>query len=265
MQSLQMTSLMSELVDPLCIKLSAYLSTQLSALISQPIQFTTDANGEQRHQLLYDQAVDIAWICGLLYTETVGRTGTYKPCVAPCMVGEEGPVYYGEFITRRDKVIPADSLHNISWAYNELESFSGYHIMRAYIEQREQDRANFGSIHCSGSHLNSLDKVRRGLIDTATIDSTMMQMLAAREPMLMEEIVLIDRIGPYSMPTLTISSNCPEELFQAIQTALTEVHCTEEGSRLLAAYQISHFEAVEDSTYDDIRDLMARTQHIEIR
>jgi len=266
MQSLQMTSLMSELVDPFCIELCAYLSAQLPTFISEPIQFTPDADGEQRHKLLYDQAVDIAWICGLLYTETVAPPlGTYRPCVAPCMVGEDGPVYYGELITQHDKPLQrasAEHLQNISWAYNELESFSGYNIMRAYFEKLDQDQAHFGDIICSGSHLNSLAMVRQGQVDCATLDSTMLQMLVAKEPALMEEITVVERIGPYAMPPLTLSSNSSEELFIALQMALLNMHKDEVGARLLAAWQISHFEVVEDSTYDDIRALMARTKEM---
>lgn len=89
-----------------------------------------------------------------------------------------------------------------------------------------------------------------------------MQMAMAIDPALTADLRVITRIGPYSMSSFVVSSSCSSTLAQAIQYTLVNMHLTEVGATLLSKWQVKNFSPVEDSTYDDIRRMVAQNKHI---
>lgn len=112
---------MSEIADPFCIALADYLSEKLSV----SVHFRSSIDASERHQLL-----DNRWRA----VKAVSDCWVYRPCVAPCMVGEETAVYYAEVIVHKDsKLRTIAELRHASWTYNEEESFSDFQIMRELL------------------------------------------------------------------------------------------------------------------------------------
>lgn len=255
-----MTSLMSEIAEPFCGDVAAYLSAQLSI----PVHFTTTENFPTRRRLLDQQQVDIAWICGLLYVaKAADPAWRYTPIVAPAMGEESKAVYFGDVIVRCDRDVKSfTDLRGASWAYNEEESFSGFQIMRALLAARGEPGPYFGRRIQSGSHLNSIELVRNSRVDTAVIDSTVMQMAVAADPSITAELHTLGRIGPYSMPPFVRSSRISSSLQREIELILRGMSTTAAGALMLARHQVNHFVAVDARRYDDIRELMRQTKHI---
>lgn len=242
------TSLVSTIADPFCSALAAYLSARLA----YPVEFI-DAVGGSREELLDTQAVDLAWLCGLLFLYKTDAGQQLTPVVAPCMIDEVPsgqPVYYADIIVRAQSHYQTFAdLRGATWAYNEEASFSGYQMVRAHLAQLQKKAPYFGHKIRSGAHLQSLELVRNGKADCAAIDSTIMQMGTVHAPASIADIRTIARLGPYPMPPLAFTEPCTPERRQPLIGLLSAMHLEQEGNRLLAAWQIAHFAEVNAETY----------------
>lgn len=262
MNQLRMTSLLSEIADPFCEALAGYLSDALAT----PIGFTTGLADPERHQLLDQQVIDIAWICGLLYTVKLQADyWCYVPSAAPCMVGEPKSVYYADLVVHRDShVSTVEALRDAVWCFNEEESFSGFQMMRILLHDLGEAGPFFNERICSGSHLNSIQMVSNREVDAAIIDSTVLQMSAAEDPASIAQLRSISRIGPFSMPPVVLSPTCFSAHGESIQKALSTMHKTDAGQALLARWQVARFLPVDNATYDDIRHAIARSSYVRL-
>ena len=217
-----------------------------------------------RIQMVEEQSVDLAWVCGLYYTVLGSNPAwQYRPLAAPCMVGEAEPVYYGDIIVHKQSRFSSfEDLRGAAWAYNEEMSFSGYQMLQPYLAEKQEGGPYFGRKIQSGSHLQSLDMVSQGQIDSAVIDSTILQMLSATEPARLANIRVIDRIGPFAVPLLVLSERAVPQFDGPLRSALTNLHQSDSGRQLLTTWQIDHFASVDDRDYDGIRQAMATSRHV---
>ncbi|MCB0189822.1 MAG: PhnD/SsuA/transferrin family substrate-binding protein, partial [Caldilineaceae bacterium] len=128
-QPLRFTSLVSTMADPFCAALADYLADRLH----RAVEFVMAGANGSRETLLDTQAVDLVWLCGLLYLNKSAAGQPLTPAVALAMVGEtpaDRPVYYGDVIV--NAISPYQSfadLRRTRWAYNEEASFSGYQVV----------------------------------------------------------------------------------------------------------------------------------------
>lgn len=262
MTCLRWTSLMSEVLEPFCSELADYLTRQTGLSIQYAFQeaYTT------RRQMVLEQQIDLAWICGVDYVlnATNDRWG-YEPLVSACLGDCAQPIYFSHMVVQAKSPFQCFAdLRSASFAYNEMESFSGYKILHGHLAQLGEQGPFFGHSIKSGSHLRSLQMVSQGLADTAAIDSSVMQMAFEIEPGLHVNLRAIEQIGPYPMPPLVLSQSCPAETKERVETALVKMHETIEGKVLLNRFHINRFAAVGDSYYDDIRTCLQRSQNIRL-
>jgi hypothetical protein len=82
-----------------------------------------------------------------------------------------------------------------SWAYNDVCSLSGYYGLLNKLAELGTDESFFGNVSCSGSHLNSIEAVLRGEVDSAAIDSNVLR-IRLREAGLLSEAARDRILGP---------------------------------------------------------------------
>lgn len=256
-QPLRLTSLVSTIADPFCAALAGYLTVRLH----RSVEFVTGAEDGTREALLDTQAVDLVWLCGLLYLHKTEAGQQLTAAVAPRMAGEtadetpnEQPVYYADVIVNGGSHYQdfAD-LRGATWAYNEEASFSGYQVVRAHLAQQQEFMPYFGRSVKSSAHLQSIALVRTGGADCAAIDSTVMQMLRCNQPGGLEELRTIARLGPYPMPLWVFTEQCVANARQPIVQALLRMHEDDVGRTLLTQWQIARLMAVAPQDYDTLR------------
>ncbi|HJT17055.1 MAG TPA: PhnD/SsuA/transferrin family substrate-binding protein [Thermoanaerobaculia bacterium] len=104
------------------------------------------------------------------------------------------PVYFGDVIVRADSDIRSfEDLRGRVWAFNDRNSRSGWFSML--------DRAGesfFGCCIHSGSHLNSMEMVRSGAADAASIDSNVLLRAGA------SDLRVIESWGPYAIQPVIV-------------------------------------------------------------
>lgn len=257
-QPLHITSCLAEVTDGLCQR----LAQRLNETLGSDIRFF-DGSWAQREAALEQQTAQLALVCGLLHVFK-GRQPSweFEPIVAPVMRPARyggRPVYFADVVVHQDSPYQTlDDLAGSRWAYNELASFSGHHMMLLWLAQTGKPADFFRERVPSGAHSRSLVMVAEGTADCAAIDTTVLDMLAVRQPGLKRPLRPVGSLGPYPMPPLVISRRLPEATRRAMQQQLATLHEDEAGRALLAEWNIERLTAVADTTYDPIRQLPIR-------
>jgi phosphonate transport system substrate-binding protein len=154
------------------------------------------------------------------------------------------PVYFGDVIVRSDdsvRTLPA--LAHRQFAFNEIESFSGYQMLLRSQLIGDDPKGWLASGIRTGSHRASIDAVIDGSADWAVIDSTMLDMQACAG------IRVIASIGPHPSPPMLISRACDNRVRWQLRQAFRRLHADGSARALLARWNVSSFVEVDNRDY----------------
>jgi phosphonate transport system substrate-binding protein len=250
MDSLTVVSLMSENHRPFYQGVAEYLEQRTGV----KMLFVNDRPWKARERMLDQGQAQIAFICGLPYAERAGQLDLLAAPVMRAARYGDRPVYFSDIVVRADSPFMSfGDLRGATWAYNEPDSWSGCVALRAHIAAQGQTRDYCGRIVESGAHLESLRMLLDGQIDTAAIDSTVLELELAGWPELAEQIRVVDSIGPNMFPPAVIRSELSEPVKRRLRDTLLQMHEDPAGAHVLAAGMAARFSALRDSDYDDIR------------
>lgn len=263
MRQLSITTCQARNTFGLTAALAAYLQAQLQFTVT----YIDDINWIERYRQIDSGRIDISWICGWPYVVRADRQlATVELLAAPVMVAEryqQRPIYFSDVVVRYDSpYLTFPDLRGQRWAFNEPGSQSGCHIVRHHLAQIGEVNGFFGTVIGSGGHLRSIKMVLDREVDGAAIDSTVWDWEVKQRPELLEQLRVIALLGPSGMPPLVIQKEVPAELRTAVRHILLTMHEHETGRAILAAGQISHFAAVNDSHYDDVRQMGRIARHV---
>jgi phosphonate transport system substrate-binding protein len=232
------------------------IATHLSRTLNYPIELVVGSSYGEVYQS------EFSFICGLPY---VLRTPPRQPAriqaiVAPVLQGERyqnKPIYFSDVIVHQDSPFRSFAdLRNHSWAYNEPESQSGYGITRYWLAKSGDTGGYFRRVTEAGFHQTAIRMVCDRQVDGAAIDSLVLQTELRLYPEFSAKLRVIDSLGPSTIQPFIASSNAPSSLVEDVRAVLTEMHChTEAGDRLRSA-GIDHFVRVDDTDYNDIREML---------
>jgi len=202
------------------------------------------------------------------------------------------PLYFSDVIVRRESSIEQfEDLEGHSWSFNDLHSLSGHHIMMKRIIEVQQGRSTDQTLHpktlsllCAssaasssssasphkhplysffsnvlnaGSHLNSIEKVLNGEVESATVDSQVLEAQYRRNPSLREHLKSVATLGPSSIQPVIIASTLPSSLKRQLRHIFTELLSKDTDSRRhLEAACVSGFTTLDDSSFDNVRDTL---------
>jgi phosphonate transport system substrate-binding protein len=191
---------------------------------------------------------------------------------APVLTGARyggGPIYFSDVIVHRDS--PARSfpdLHGRSWAYNDLDSHSGYNLTRYELISRGETRGFFSKVIEAGSHQRAMRLVAEGAVDGTAIDSQVLAIESRDHPELAEQLRVVDSFGPSTIQPVVAAHRLDAGLKRALRGVLLHLHTDPAAQEVLAHGFVARFVAVSDARYDDIREMLAaaeRSGFMEIR
>ena len=210
---------------------------------------------------------DIGFLCGLLYTNML-QPRPIELLAAPVVKGSRyqgKPLYYSDVIVRRASTYKSfDALQGARWAFNEEASHSGYNIVSYSLLVRGKTFAHFGSMLKTGSHLASVQAVLTGKADAAAIDSHVLDAWFQQEPELVQQLRVVEMLGPSTIPPIVASTRVDAHTRQRIQEILCTMHEDAYGAKGLHAGLIDRLVPVTDVQYDDLRCMRARVQEQEM-
>lgn len=253
---LRFSSCQAEIADPFCLELVNFISAELQL----PCEFVTGISWQERERLLLLGEIHVCWICGLAYVrESYLQDKLIDLLVAPVRRHpryQARPVYYSDVIVRADSSFQSfEDLRGRTWAYNEPGSHSGFIIVRYHLARRGFDQSFFSRTVESGSHRNSLQMIRDGSIDTAAIDSSVLESEVANDPAISGQIRTVEVLGPSPAPPWVVHRSVSADMRKNLTSILLSIHERPKGRAILEAGRMLRFAAVSDHDYDPVREM----------
>lgn len=245
---------------------------ELCALISQNTGISLKArhekNWQERTQLFDSGEVQIASMCGLYYTKRLSMQPPQKLrlLASPVMYASHyrhQPIYYSHILVRSKAIEKTfQDLRGKSIALNEPDSHSGFNALFSGLGEHNEADPFFSGFQLTGSHLNSLRCLVAGKVDSAIIDSTVLESEAAEDILKGSRGVrVLKTLGPSPAPPLVCQEVLPREISQRIETFISSPVVHPELQELLAKEGLSHFTRVDDEYFHDIRDKDLRARN----
>jgi phosphonate transport system substrate-binding protein len=204
----------------------------------------------------FGDRVDVAFMCApsFVWLRNLRLPPAELLGVAPVFDDERNrgrPVYFCDVIVRDDAPIRTFSdLRGSAWAYNDKSSLSGYYGLLDKLAESGEDQTFFGSVTCSGSHLNSIEAILQGQADAAAIDSNVLRIRFRETPVLRSTLRVIDSWGPYPIQPIVVNSSLHPHLKEQLRAAFFATNENERTRRVLQRFGLSHFVAVNRETYN---------------
>ncbi|HXE72290.1 MAG TPA: PhnD/SsuA/transferrin family substrate-binding protein [Candidatus Nitrosotenuis sp.] len=260
-EPLKMVSVMAPGADPFYRSVARHLAGALG----RPVEFVAAPPWPERERMLYQGQADLGFVCGLGY---VLQDRLFELLAAPVMEGSRyggRPVYFSEVVVRRDSPFRSfPELRGTVWAYNEPYSHSGYNVLRHHLARLGETEGFFARAVESGSHQRSLEMVLEGSVDSACIDTTVLEWWGARHPGWRQELRSLEVLGPSPMPPAVASRQLEAGLVQALRRALLEMGRSGPARADLLRAGVRAFVPVADSDYDPIRFMARRAARVRL-
>jgi phosphonate transport system substrate-binding protein len=258
---LRLASFLAENARPVHEAIAAYLARRLGT----PAELLADVPWEEGRRRLDAGGIDVAFLCGLPYSQQHDRPGRpVELLCAPVMAAPRyggQPVYFTDVVVRRNHPARAFSdLRGAGWAYNDEGSHSGYNVVRHHLLALGETRGYFGRTVASGAHQASIRMVQDGEIDASGIDSTVLELETARRPELRTALRTIAVIGPSPIPPVVVARGLDARLRARVRDALLTMSADAAGREALAAGRMAGFVPVEDADCDPIRAMVRRAE-----
>lgn len=229
--------------------------------VGERLGMTTELVIEEDYESCRNDVNDICFVCSLPYV-TFEREGIApaEPVAAPVLRGERyggRPIYFSDVIVHKDSDARSFmDLRGRTWCYNEPLSQSGYGITRHHLVSLGETNGFFAKVVQSGFHEESIRWVAEGRVDASAIDSQVLAVEMRDRPEIVNEIKVIDAVGPSTIQPLAVSKRFDREFRERVRAVLIDFHRTEEGRQILDHGLIEKWVPVDASDYDDIRQML---------
>jgi phosphonate transport system substrate-binding protein len=209
--------------------------------------------------------VDVAFMCAPSYVwlRELRQPPAELLGVAPVPDDERNsgrPLYFCDVVVRNDAQIQTFSaLEGGSWAYKDACSLSGYYGLLNKLAESGRDVSFFGSVSCTGSHLNSIEALLQGEADAAAIDSNVLRIRLRKAPALRDKLHVIDSWGPLPIQPVVVDCDLDPALKERLRVAFLTTEVDQRTRRILKRFGLSPFIAVSQDDYslDAHNDLAA--------
>ena len=203
-----------------------------------------------------DPGLWLSQACGYpLVTQLAGRVrlvGTFCYQVP----GSVGHLCRSQLVARaEDRNQSLTDFRGRTVAYNSTDSQSGYNSLRAMVAPLAEGGRFFARAVASGSHRRSLEMVRDGLADIASIDCVTLAGLQAYLPDICEGLCVVGESAPYQgLPLITSMSTSDADL-AALRAELDRAMRSPALAPTLRALFIHSFNAIDLTAYQVCLDM----------
>lgn len=159
---------------------------------------------------------DVLWMCGSL-TATMQRRGelSHEIIAAPVFAGEQAAIYRSVVVTRPDGPTALRDALAGTVGINELDSWSGHHGFRQFVSTVAPGRW-FAAEHLTGSHRQSIEAVRNGRVDIASIDESIWRALERDEPSAVDGLLVLASTGDWPAPPFSVRPSVSGDVRRAL-------------------------------------------------
>lgn len=230
------------------------LLNYLGEATGKPVQIIQRKSYAEVNDLLRAGSVDLAFVC--TYSYVAGRYEFGLDLIAAPLIRGKN-TYQSYIITGSDSGIKSfDEFKGKRFAFTDPMSTTGtLYPVFLLVEMGQLPETYFSSYFYTYSHDNSIEAVAQGVVDGATVDSTVFDNLVEQMPDYAKKLKVIGRSPEYAMPPVVVRSNLGPEVKTRIQQVLLDMHETNKGREILQQLRIDRFVLVDDGSYNSVRKL----------
>ncbi len=254
---------MAENTEEICQAVAEYIHLELEI----PTEYVSGIHWQERERLFDRGEIEILWLCGLPYVHKVNLVQSSMEILAvPVPAGGRygaRPIYFSDVVVRSSSRFESFiDLRGASWAYNEPRSHSGFNVVRAFLSELGENSGFFSAIYQSGAHSASIEMILSRKVDGAAIDSTVLEWSAAQRNGLMDQIRIIQTLGPSPIPPWVVSKRLPGSLRADLRALLIGMEQNSAGRVILDRGRLTRFVPAQDCDYDPIRHMAIRAGQV---
>jgi phosphonate transport system substrate-binding protein len=226
-----------------------YLQQQLQ----RPVRFVQKTTYKEITDLLLQERIDFAWICGYPYLQFQHQLQLLAV-----------PLYQGKPLYRSYLIVPSSDTTTTSikqlkgkiFAYSDPDSNSGYLVPQYQIQQLGDDRARFfRRSFFTWSHENVVEAVAKGIAQGGAVDGYIWDTLAMINPDITAKTRVAKQSQTFGFPPFVASSSVSESDFYAVQTVLLNMNQNSQGLTLLKRLNLDGFSIQDSSLFDGIEQM----------
>lgn len=243
-------------------EMARYFSTKLR----WDVKIVSGLSYSEADHMLDTGVVQIGYVCGLPYIHKFA-TGKYELLAVPIMALKKGTYpdakgyenapgkYYSYTIVHKDSPIKTWSdLKGKTYAFNDMESNSGYNLPRAkLVSIGAKGWDYFSKVIVSGSHEESIRLVANKVVDSSSVDSLVLDYDRFIKAPAAANVRIIEHLGPVGIPPVVISKKADPSIKQSLQEVMLNMHKDSEGKKILEKALTLRFDPPNDKNYDDVR------------
>jgi len=256
---------MAENTEALCRAVAEYIQARFKI----PTEYVSGIPWEERERLFDRGEIEILWLCGLPYVHKADLAESTMEILAVSVPSGKRygalPVYFSDVVVRRSSRFESFiDLRGASWAYNEPRSHSGFNVVRSYLSELGENSGFFSAVYQSGAHSTSIEMILSREVDGAAIDSTVLEWSTAQRRGLMDQIRVIETLGPSPIPPWVRSRRVPGNLRAELRALLIGMEQDSAGRVILEHGRIARFVSAQDRDNDPIRRMAARAEQVSL-
>lgn len=243
------------------------MARYFSKKLGWDVKIVSDISYSEADHMLDKGAVQIGYVCGLPYIHKFAE-GKYELLAVPIMALKKGTYpdangyenapgkYYSYTIVHKDSPIKTwADLKGKTYAFNDMESDSGYNLPRAkLVSIGAKGWDYFSKVIVSGSHEESIRLVANKTVEASSVDSLVLDYDRFIKAPAAANVRIIEHLGPAGIPPVVISKKADPSIKQPLQAAMLNMHKDPEGKKILEKALTLRFDPPNDKNYDDIRE-----------
>ncbi len=222
--------------------------------LGRPVEFIAQENYSEVNELLKNNKVHAAFVCGRPYVDGKEEFGL-ELLVAPQVNGKT--IYHSYIIVNNDSsVYNIEALRGKTFAFSDPLSNSGK-LVPTYIlaKMGETPDLFFKSYIFTYGHDKSIKTVAQNIVDGAAIDSLIYEYQKRFDPRYAEKTRIIFRSDSYGIPPVVVPKDVDPELKNKLKAIFLNIHNDQAGAQILKGMAIDRFVEIDDSAYDGIREI----------
>ncbi len=240
----------------------------ISKKLGGPVKIVQKQSYQEINQLIQNNEIDFAFICGGAYIDNDGNTTPgMKLLVAPQVYGK---TTYNSYI-----IVPNNSnytdlldLRGKKFAFSDPLSNSGKLYPRYRLALINETPGSFFGVDENGrnnsfftySHDNSIIAVAEGLADGAAVDSLVYEYMKNTRPEIIAKTRIIEISPPFGIPPVVVPEAIDPFLEQRLKDIFLNMDKDENGMKILSNVKIDRFVSINDNAYDSIREMRKRVK-----
>jgi phosphonate transport system substrate-binding protein len=222
----------------------------LERRLGRRIVFVQRGSYREVVDLLRQEQLDVAWLCGYPYVR-------YRDRMRLLAV----PVYRGKPLYRSYLIVAAHDtttrslldLRGKVFAYSDPDSNSGFLFTQYSLRRLNEAPASFfGKSFFTWAHRKVVDAVAVGLAQGGAVDGYVWDTLALSHPELTAKTRIAERSPEFGFPPFVARGSLAAAEFTALQTVLVRMGDDSEGAALLKRLNLDAFEAGSPALFDGV-------------